>query len=344
MIPAPSITEHVLVTPGHTTSYLAAGPEDGPLLIFVHGWPALGRMWKHQLAGFAALGFRAVAPDLRGLGGSTVHDSPGAYAQEHVVGDMLALLGHLGRDQAVWVGHNWGSATVWDLAALYPARVAAVASLCIPYATLERGLEAMLPLVNRDIYPAAEYPAGQFDYQVYYEQHADEVAAMFGASPEKSVKVIFQSGNPAVVGQPSPLATVTRDGGWFGGTSEVFDVPRDTALLDDGDFAALVASLTRTGFGPSIGYYLNHKANAAYAARAAGGGRLDQPVLFLGAEYDFITDSVNSGLTRPMRQSCRDLTERTFVAGHWLALERPAAVNAALAHWLATRVPGHWPA
>jgi pimeloyl-ACP methyl ester carboxylesterase len=344
LLSAPLITEHALVTPEHTTSYLAGGPTGGPLLIFVHGWPAVGRTWKHQLACFAALGFRVVAPDMRGYGNSTVHDSPGAYAQEHIVSDMLALLDHLGRGTAVWIGHNWGSATVWNLAALHPERTLAVASLCVPYATLERGVEAMLPLIDRGIYPAADYPAGQFDYQVYYEHHSDEVTAMFDASPEKSVKIIFQSGNPAVVGQVSPLATITRDGGWFGGTSEVFDFPLDTGLLDEADFAVLAASLSRNGFGGPTGYYLNHKANAAYAAGAANDGRLDQPVLFLGADYDFITGSVDSGLTEPMRRHCRDLTERTVKAGHWLALERPAEVNAALAQWLATSVPAHWPA
>ena len=49
------------------TFYLAAGPQDGPLLIFIHGWPAIARTWKHSLNTFASLGFRVIAPDMPGL-------------------------------------------------------------------------------------------------------------------------------------------------------------------------------------------------------------------------------------------------------------------------------------
>lgn len=52
---------------GKKTFYIAAGPTKGPLLIFVHGWPAIGKLWKPQLETFASLGFRVVAPDMPGL-------------------------------------------------------------------------------------------------------------------------------------------------------------------------------------------------------------------------------------------------------------------------------------
>jgi len=59
------ISEHSVDTGSHTTFYLAAGPEDGPPIIFVHGWPELSHSWRHQLPALGALGFRAVAPDNR---------------------------------------------------------------------------------------------------------------------------------------------------------------------------------------------------------------------------------------------------------------------------------------
>ena len=49
------------------TFYLAAGPREGPLIVFVHGWPAIGLIWKPQLLTFASLGFRVVAPDMPGM-------------------------------------------------------------------------------------------------------------------------------------------------------------------------------------------------------------------------------------------------------------------------------------
>ena len=63
-----SITEHVTKSKRHTTFYQAAGPEDGPRLIFVHGWPELSISWRHQLPALAAIGFRCIAPDMRGYG------------------------------------------------------------------------------------------------------------------------------------------------------------------------------------------------------------------------------------------------------------------------------------
>ena len=48
------------------TFFLAAGPKDGPLIVFVHGWPSIAKTWKNQLETFASLGFRVIAPDMPG--------------------------------------------------------------------------------------------------------------------------------------------------------------------------------------------------------------------------------------------------------------------------------------
>jgi pimeloyl-ACP methyl ester carboxylesterase len=66
-----SVTEHFMKTARHASFYLASGPETGPLIIFVHGWPELSHSWRHQLRCFGALGFRCVAPDMRGYGRSS---------------------------------------------------------------------------------------------------------------------------------------------------------------------------------------------------------------------------------------------------------------------------------
>jgi alpha-beta hydrolase superfamily lysophospholipase len=93
----------------HTSFYLSCGADDAPLIVFVHGWPELSHSWRHQLRCFADLGFRAVAPDMRGYGRSTVHPAFEAYTMEAIVGDMIELLDALGRESAVWVGHDWGA-------------------------------------------------------------------------------------------------------------------------------------------------------------------------------------------------------------------------------------------
>ena len=101
-----SITEHVVKTRRHTTFYLACGPTIGTPLVFLHGWPELSISWRHQLSVFAALGFRAIAPDMRGYGRATVYDSHAAYGQTEIVQDMLELLDGIGAARAIWVGHD----------------------------------------------------------------------------------------------------------------------------------------------------------------------------------------------------------------------------------------------
>lgn len=331
-------TRYTLVTPAHTTSYLAAGPLEGPLIVFVHGWPALGRTWNRQLRHFARLGHRVIAPDLRGYGASTVHRAPGAYQQRHVVADLLALLDHLGRERAVWVGHDWGSPTVWALAGHHPQRCAAVVSLTIPYGTAERGLEALLPLVDRELYPADTHPFGQFDYMAHYEEDPERATAVLDADPARSVKAFFRRGNPAVAGRRrAPTATLREDGGWFGGADRAPDLPLDTAVLDEEDARALSEALSRNGFAGPTGYYLNHGPNAEYAAELPRGGRLDLPVLFVGADHDEIADTTRGRLAEPMRASCTDLTETRVPSGHWPQLEQPGLVNAQLEEWLSAR-------
>ncbi len=88
---------------------------------------------------------------------------------------------------------------------------------------------------------------------------------------------------------------------------------------------------------------MNHAANAVYAERATNGGVLEMPTLFVAAEYDTTCECMTSGLAEPMAEYCPDLTRKVVQSGHWMAQEKPAEVNAALIHWLATSVKGCWP-
>jgi pimeloyl-ACP methyl ester carboxylesterase len=87
---------------------------------------------------------------------------------------------------------------------------------------------------------------------------------------------------------------------------------------------------------------MNHGRNNDYAKRAKNGGRITMPVLFLHGEYDYTCETVTSRLAEPMRAHCSDLTEVVVKSGHWMAQEKPVDVNAALAAWLARKLPGAW--
>ncbi|MAL79629.1 MAG: hypothetical protein CMN55_11050 [Sneathiella sp.] len=337
------ITEHQLTTERHSSFYLASGPEDGPLVIFLHGWPELAISWRHQLPVFGGLGFRAIAPDMRGYGRSRIHAHHSDYAQAEVAADMIELLDSLGREKAIWVGHDWGSATVWALASHHPDRCHAVASLCVPYATLEHGLDACLPLIDREMYPEADFPVGQWDYIRFYEENFARATAVFDASPYHAIKALFRRGKARVEPRPSPTAFIRATGGWYGGADQAPDIPRDDAVISEAELCAYASALERNGFFGPDSYYMNNPGNAAYAATALNEGILEMPTLFLLAEYDEVCECLRSNLAGPMRNYCRDLTIRHIQSGHWMAQEKPGEVNAALLRWLATTLPPCWP-
>jgi len=66
-----SLTPRTFASSRHTSRYWEAGPAEGPLMIFLHGWPQIGLMWRAQMEAFASDGWRCIAPDMRGYGGST---------------------------------------------------------------------------------------------------------------------------------------------------------------------------------------------------------------------------------------------------------------------------------
>ncbi len=337
------ITEHTAQIGEHTIFYRAAGPADGPLVIFVHGWPELSLSWRHQLSCLGSMGFRAIAPDMRGYGGSSIYTDHDAYGQRHVVGDMIGLLDNLGQDNAVWVGHDWGSPTVWAIANHHPDRCQAVASLCVPYSSLESGIEGLEKGINRDLYPIEEFPYGQWDYQVFYVENFAKATAPMDANPYNMAKALFRKGDPAGAGMPAATSMVRKAGGWFGGLPEAPDFPIDTDVISEEELRVYSGGLEKNGFFGPNSYYMNHEANGVYEAEKVNDGKLDMPVLFLGARYDYVCDVVSTDLAVSMRAMCSDLTEFVVNSGHWMAQEKPAEVNTALLGWLATKVKEVWP-
>jgi len=291
----------------------------------------------------ASLGFRAVAPDMRGYGRSSVYnDSHDAYRQEEIVADMLELLKALGRETAVWVGHDWGAPVVWNIASHHPEACAGVASLCVPYWTLERGLEHTISSVDRKMYPEDKFPAGQWEYMKFYESNFDDAKAQMEMNTYNTAKVLFRRGDPSNLDAPAMTAFVRIMGGWFGPPGQPApDMPRDDAVVSEADLAAYASSLERNGFFGPDSWYMNHSANAAYASRARYSGTLRMPVLFIAAEYDRVC---SPDMAAEMPKHCEQLTAESIKCGHWMAQECPTEVNAMIVRWLATQLPWHWQA
>ena len=91
-----------------------AGPEDGPLLILLHGFPETWYGWRHQVEPLSKAGYRVVAPDQRGYGSSDKPRGVASYRLDLLVDDVVALISSYGRDQASIVGHDWGGIVAWS--------------------------------------------------------------------------------------------------------------------------------------------------------------------------------------------------------------------------------------
>lgn len=113
--------------------YVAAGEESDRLVVLLHGFPEFWYSWRRQIPALADAGFRVVAPDMRGYNTSEKPRGLASYRSEQLVGDVLGLVDHLGRESAHVVGHDWGGIFAWWTAIRHPEAVERLAILNAPH-------------------------------------------------------------------------------------------------------------------------------------------------------------------------------------------------------------------
>jgi pimeloyl-ACP methyl ester carboxylesterase len=111
---------------------VAEAGDRGEPVVLLHGFPETARAWRFQLPALAEAGFHAVAPDLRGYGGSDRPPAVEDYAARTLVGDVAGLIRALGHDAAHVVGHDWGGSLAWGLAGTRPELVRSLTILNAP--------------------------------------------------------------------------------------------------------------------------------------------------------------------------------------------------------------------
>ncbi len=126
--------EHALVDVGAVTLHVVrAGPIDGPPVVLLHGFPELWYGWRRQIPALVRAGHRVLVPDQRGYNSSAKPTAVRDYRIDLLVDDVLGLLDAHGLQRAAVVGHDWGAAVAWRLAARAPARVERLAILNVPH-------------------------------------------------------------------------------------------------------------------------------------------------------------------------------------------------------------------
>lgn len=274
---------------------------EGPLVVLCHGFPELAYSWRGQVPALAAAGFRVVAPDLRGYGGSSAPAEVDAYDVISLCGDLCGLLDALGEQAALFAGHDWGAWLVWQLAVMHPERVRAVAGLSVPF--VPRSPAAPIPIMRRHL--------GEDFYIVWFQQP--------GVADEALSRDVRR--------------TLTTSRQWTASWAEEEDSPtRRPQWLTEEELEVYVEAFQRTGFTGGLNWYRSMdrswELTAPFAER-----RVEQPALFLTGERDPVRNFMPA---EAMRGWVSDLREEVVVpgAGHWVQQQDPEAVNDALLRFL----------
>ena len=126
--------EHQRITAnGINLHVVQDGPSTGRFVILLHGFPEFWYGWRRQIPYLAAAGYRVWAPDQRGYNLSDKPDGIAAYNLDELGADVIGLMDAAGQETAFVIGHDWGAAVAWWVAAKYPARLARMVIINVPH-------------------------------------------------------------------------------------------------------------------------------------------------------------------------------------------------------------------
>lgn len=320
---ADSWTERFFDVNGVRLRVLDAGPADGPVVILAHGFPELAFSWRHQIPALAAAGYRVLAPDQRGYGGSTRPGLLEAYDITALTGDLVALMDAVEAERAVIVGHDWGAVVAWSTPMLHPDRVSAVAGLSVPP-------------IPRPKVPPVEAFRRMFGDNFFYILHFQEPGpadAEMAADPRRALLRMFGGLRMSAVDGSARMFAPGPEG-FIERLPEPAGLPPwlTTAELDH-----YAAEFTRTGFTGALNWYRNFDRNWQIMGTPAA-PMINVSSLFVGGTDDPLLrftriDRAEEVVTGPYRQVLLDN------AGHWIQQERPDEINAELLDFL-SGVPG----
>ncbi len=126
---------HLIETNGIRLHAAVAGPEDGELVVLLHGFPEFSYGFHHQMEELAASGYRVVVPDQRGYHLSDKPEQIEDYTINKLSDDIAGLIEAFGETSAIVIGHDWGGAVAWHLAASKPEYVKKLIAINIPHPT-----------------------------------------------------------------------------------------------------------------------------------------------------------------------------------------------------------------
>jgi pimeloyl-ACP methyl ester carboxylesterase len=289
---------------------------EGPAVIFCHGFPAIWSSWRTQMESLAGAGFRAIAPDMRGYGGSSAPLDPEYYTPYETVGDLVAILDATGITTACVVGHDFGANVAWNAAVMRPDRFTAVCSLSVQFRQL--GGPSFLDKLRA---------AGKDQFYWFEMMRAESDQAWANAAITVPGMIYWTSGEAPDESRWNPFDP---------SRSLLRPAPKASRMIESNAsyIAEAVAAFTRTGFHGPLNYYRAIEPFTRHSAAFAG-AKIRQPSMFLAGTLDGL-NLVAQPKAESMRSNLTDLRSFTMLegVGHWPQLEAPDAINAALLAFL----------
>lgn len=323
----PEITHRTIESNGIKLHIAEAG--QGPPVVLVHGFPELWYSWRHQLPALAEAGYHAIAPDVRGYGGSDAPQAIEAYNMRNMTADVAGLLDALGERTAVVVGHDWGSPIAWNCALLYPDRFSAVVAMSVPY--LPRAPLPPLQLM-RQVF------ANNFFYIIYF-QEPGVAEKELEADVRRSLRLFLYRAS----GDAPTDAELARSLGLL----QAFETPTPPAAstflegmvdpeelpswITEADIDYYAKEFQRTGFRGGLNRYRNMDRDWEKMPELQD-RKIEQPALFIAGDKDPV---INMAPMDPMKQFVPNLKIVMLEgAGHWTQQEKPKETNAAIIDFL----------
>ena len=318
---------------------------EGPLVLMIHGFPGLAWSWRHQMEPLAEAGYRAVAIDSLGYGGSDRPTDPAAYDADRMQAYLIALLDHYKADKAVIVGQDFGAQYAWNLAVRAPERVAGlVATIPYDYDMAGRAMLGSAPRLPADApakpeasspdrLPSERFAAMARDHFVHFHYFMEAAPAereLADQAPDFLARLFYALSSK---GDLWSWKTVSSVGSGY------LDVlppapPLPWPWLSQAEFDRFVSEYVDADpmlrFIGGLNSYRTADANWRIGEKWADYD-VETPTLFLYGEKDpsfgFFTD-----WEERMRQRVPGLRDIIAIpeAGHFVQQEQPAAFNKAL--------------
>lgn len=286
----------------------------GKPVVLCHGWPEMAYSWRHQINPLVDAGYHVIAPDQRGYATTDRPKAVEAYDIHHLCSDLIGLLDHYGYKDALFVGHDWGAIVVWNLAMLYPDRVAGLIQLSVPF--MERG--------ETDWVSFWEAALGQDFYIVHFNRQPGVAAQAFENNTRNFLNNLYRTeqwkDNPKDYGPGMPFIAMAAD-----------QNPNGRALLSPIELDIFVKAFETSGFNAPINWYRNFTRNWEITVNASQ--QIEQSTLMIYGRYDMVPPSTNLASFVP------SLEEHTLECGHWIQQEQPEATSKLMLTWLKKHYP-----